>query len=172
MTMTTKSPSPLPSANGLGQHGASVGANSPVSGATIETALSAISVDIGSAVEWLRKDAAEKSNPLSKTALAKLVTGRATYLANLKKVALANAQGLKKQFEVAKHLLFYSPQARLYAVLRALHKRGKMVTLAELHARANELSVWKPLEEAVVVRWIPKAGKKIRAIARSSFPGS
>jgi hypothetical protein len=158
MTATPNSPSssPLPSATGLNQHGANVGPSwSPV-----DRTLSAISFDIAGAVSGLEKNAIENGGPVSKTDLAKLDAGHTAYLADLKKVASANGEGLEKQFEAAENLLLHSYRARLYAVLRALHKRGATITLDELHARASELSVWKPLHEAVVVRWVAKEGKK------------
>lgn len=138
----------------------------------VEAAIENTRFDIVAAIDWLEGNAAEKDTPLNKTDLPKLYAGQAAYLDKLKKVALANGHGMKKQFEVATDLLLHSYGARLYAVLRARHKREATITLDELHARAKELSVSKPLQEPVVVHWVKRRAGSRAAIARSLFPGS
>jgi hypothetical protein len=143
----------------LGQQGPGLGASTSGTSAMVEAAIENIRFDIVAAIEWLERNAAEKGTPLSKNDLAKLYAGRAAYLDDLRQVVSAAGQGMKRQFHVAKNLLLHSYPARLYAVLRALQNRGATVTLDELHARAKELSVLEPLQEAVVVRWVAKGGK-------------
>ena len=93
----------------------------------VERAIQGIRADLLQAVEQLKAHVAEKGQGLSGSTANKLFAGVDAYVAKLKKVAHAKPLGVKKQFAVAEGLLHSYP-ARLYAVLRAVHKRGAAMT--------------------------------------------
>jgi hypothetical protein len=82
---------------------------------------------------------------------AVLVARINAYTSRLKLVAEALPAGYKKQNTLAKKLLLHSLDTRVCAVLRAMLGSGEDMTLPQVLARANNLSVWKPLPEPVRV---------------------
>ena len=123
-----------------------------------EIAIQGVRTDLLEAVDQLKANTAENGQSLSETATNKLLAGVDAYFARLKKIAQAKPLGAKKQFNIGKDLLLHSYNARFHAVLRAAGAEGD-VSLDELHALAHELSVWEPVDEAVIVHWVPKSGK-------------
>jgi hypothetical protein len=122
-------------------------------------AIETIRCDLLCAVERLANVMVEKGGGLSKTTSDKLLAGVDDYVTKLKKVALAKPMGMKTQFKIAKDLVLFSYNARFYAALRAALRRGRGVTLDEIHAITKKLDVWKAFDEPVVVRWTKKGGK-------------
>lgn len=92
------------------------------------------------------------------------------YEHSLRLVLGAGSKGRKKQFTLAKKVILNSIPARVSAVIRAMARSKKFKhsahssLMAEIEKRANSLSVWHPLPEAVVVTWIEKSKGGFRPI--------
>lgn len=127
--------------------------------ATSEGAIEGIRSDLLQAVEQLKANMAETGQSLSPTAMKKLLAGADAYIAKLKKIAQAKPLGMKAQFKLAAGHLLHSYNAAICAMLRAAGAEGN-VSVDELHDLAHELGVWKPVSEAVIVHWVPKAPKQ------------
>ena len=112
-------------------------------------------------IDVIREDTLHAILALEATDAAKgaLTATLDKHLANLKIVAGAHLLGLKKQIQLAQKLLLHPRAARVCAVLRALARGKKPATFAEVMARADLLTVWKPHPEPVRVTWISKAPK-------------
>jgi reverse transcriptase-like protein len=126
---------------------------------TIDRAIEGIRSDLLQAVEQLKANMAEKGQSLGATAMKKLLAGADAYVAKLEKLAQAKPLGMKAQFKLAQGHLLHSYNARFCAMLRVADKPWGSVFLDELHALAKELDIFRPLEEAVGVVWVPKTGK-------------
>jgi hypothetical protein len=114
-------------------------------------------------IDLLKKDVAGATSGLDAADEAKLIKRLDAYIVNLKIVAEAQSAGLKKQLTLAKKRLLYSPDARLFAVLRALIRSKGHATLSEVIHLAGKLDVWQPLPEPVIVFWAekPKGGYRL-----------
>jgi hypothetical protein len=132
-----------------------------------KAAIASIRVETLDCIDALKKQASGETVLLNKVDEAKLIARLDAYAANLKAVADAGPAGRKKQFSLAKKRLLFSFDARICAVVRALVRCVGKATLEEVIQHANELTVWKPLAEPVIVNWVEKPKGGYRPIVKS-----
>ncbi len=122
-------------------------------------ALSEIRADALKAVEKL----VFKDDTCKSAVLKSLRARLDAYLDRLGKIAATKKGGLKRKLALAKTEWLRKDTA-LLALLRVLAAKGEKIDAAKAFKQAESLTVFKPLPEAVVVRWLPKAKGGFRLI--------
>ena len=123
-----------------------------------ERAIEGIRSELLQAVEQLKANMAENGQSLSETATKKLLGGCGRLCRQAGEARSGEAVGHEGAVQIGRRAVLHSYNARSCAVLRAAGAEGD-VSLDELHDLAHELSVWEPVDEAVVVHWVSKAPK-------------